>query len=368
MNERVRVGAAQIAPVFFDKTRTLEKTCATIAEAGRMGVDLLVFPETFFAAYPFWRGAVSVRRSVELQVRMQESAIAIPGPETEAIAQAAREAHVNCVIGVNERDDRLGSLTLYNTLLFVSRDGRVLGRHRKLMPTHSERVYWGMGDGRDLRTFAFDVGRVGGLICYEHHMGVLRPVMAALGEEIHAAVWPGWWAVERHLGAKRGEPGARTCEIEPAIREYAVENQVFVVSSSWYLPEDAIPDDLKDVMTYNLAVGGSAIVNPAGIYLAEPVFGRETIVTADITAEERRLAKAYFDAMGHYSRFDVVGINWREDGYTPAGPRPAPRDRSREAARLAALAVRYGVAPERLEAFVEAALGVLEEPTEVSGR
>jgi len=325
MATMLRVGAAQVAPKFLDKEGTLKKTIRVLEEAGRLGLDLLVFPETYFAAYPYWRGAVSVRRSTELIVRMQQSALRIPGEETEEIAAAARQARVNCVIGLNELDDRPGSLTLYNTLLFVSRDGRLLGRHRKLMPTHSERVYWGMGDARDIRVFEMDIGRVGGLICYEHHMTLLRAAMAIKGEEIHCAVWPGWWAVERHLGAKRAEAGGRTCDIEPAIREYAIENQTFVVSSSWYLPPEEIPSDLAGEMQYNLAVGGSCIVNPAGLFIRGPVFQQETIVWADIDLEERHLAKAYFDALGHYARFDLLSLNIREEAWTPTGPKPLGR-------------------------------------------
>ncbi|MBI4241430.1 MAG: carbon-nitrogen hydrolase family protein, partial [Candidatus Rokubacteria bacterium] len=153
MATTLRVGAAQIAPRFFDKGGTLKKTIQVIEEGGRLGLDLLVFPETYFSAYPYWRGSVSVRRSAELIVRMQRSALRIPGEETEELGAAARRARVNCVIGCNELDDRPGSLTLYNTLLFISRDGQLLGRHRKLMPTHSERVYWGMGDASDIRVF-----------------------------------------------------------------------------------------------------------------------------------------------------------------------------------------------------------------------
>lgn len=325
MATTLRVGAAQVAPKFLDKEGTLKKTIQIIEEAGRLGLDLLVFPETYFAAYPYWRGAVSVRRSTELVVRMQQSALRIPGEETEEIAACARRARVNCVIGLNELDDRPGSLTLYNTLLFVSREGRLLGRHRKLMPTHSERVYWGMGDARDIRVFEMDIGRVGGLICYEHHMTLLRAAMAIKGEEIHCAVWPGWWMVERHLGAKRAEAGGRTCDIEPAIREYAIESQTFVISSSWYLPPEEIPPDLVDEIQYNLAVGGSCIVNPAGLFIREPVFQQETIVWADIDLEERHLAKAYFDALGHYARFDLLSLSIREEAWTPTGPKPLGR-------------------------------------------
>ncbi|MBI2197832.1 MAG: hypothetical protein HYU42_04430 [Candidatus Rokubacteria bacterium] len=159
-----------------------------------------------------------------------------------------------------------------------------------------------------------DIGRLGGLICYEHHMTLLRAAMAIKGEELHAAVWPGWWSMDRHLGAKKADPGSRDCDVEFAIREYALENSTFVVSSSWYLPLSDIPPELQDVMQYNLAVGGTCIVNPSGQWVCEPVFRQETTVWAEIDQEERRLAKASFDAVGHYSRFDVLQLLIREEG------------------------------------------------------
>jgi amidase/nitrilase len=347
MRERVKVGAAQVAPRLLDRTGTIEKIGQTLEEAGRLGLDLLVFPETFLSAYPYWRGAVSVRRETELTAAMQRAAVRIPSAETDALCEMARRARVNCVIGLNEQDDRPGSMTIYNSLLVVSRDGRVLGRHRKLMPTHSERVYWGMGDGRDVRAFDLDIARVGGLICYEHHMTLLRAAMAIAGEQLHVAVWPGWWSMDRHLGAKRADPGSRDCDVEFAIREYAVENSTFVVSSSWYLPPSAVPAELADVMQYNLAVGGSCIVNPSGQWVREPVFGQETIVWAEVDQEERRLAKAYFDSVGHYSRWDVLQLLIRRDGWEPTPVREPSAAALREAAD------RFEVRLDRLERMLE---------------
>jgi amidase/nitrilase len=345
--ERLKVGAAQVAPRFLDKAGTIKKIGDTLAEASALGLDLIVFPETFLSAYPYWRGAVSVRRETELTVAMQRAAVRIPSEDTEALCELARRANVNCVIGVNELDDRPGSLTMFNTLLVIARDGRLLGRHRKLMPTHSERVYWGMGDARDIRVFHMDVGRVGGLICYEHHMTLLRAAMAIRGEELHVAVWPGWWNMDTHLGAKRPEPGSRGCDVEPAIKSHAIENSVFVVSSSWYLPPAAIPSELADVMKYNLAVGGSCIVNPSGLFVKEPVFEKETIVWAEIDQTERRLAKAYFDSVGHYARWDLLQLAIREEGWEPVVvPDPSP-------ARLREAAEKHEVRLARLEALVE---------------
>jgi len=317
----IRVGAAQISPYFFDKEKTLDKTCHYIQEAGNLGLDLIVFPEVYFCGYPYWRGAVSVRQSTELAARLIGSAITWNGEEAVHMAEAAKKAKVNCVIGCNELSDQPGSLTIYNSLIVISRQGKILGRHRKLMPTHSERVYWGMGDASDIRTFQCDIGTVGACICYEHHMTLLRAAMAIKGEEIHCALWPGWWSVEGHMGAKVGDPGSTTCDIESAIRQHAIENQVFVVSSSWYLKQEDIPPDLREIMKYNLAVGGSCIVNPAGIMIEGPVFNQETIVHAEIDLNERKLAKAYLDGVGHYARPDILSLRIHNEAWAPSGPK-----------------------------------------------
>jgi amidase/nitrilase len=316
----IKVGAAQIAPKFFDKQQTLEKACHYIVEGGKLGLDLLVFPEVYFCAYPFWRGGVSVRQSTELAAEMIRSAIRWDGEEVQRLAEVARQAKVNCVIGCNELSDQPGSLTIYNSLIVISRDGKILGRHRKLMPTHSERVYWGMGDASDIRVFELDIGKLGASICYEHHMTLLRAALAIKGEEIHCALWPGWWTVGKHLGDKSAKVEANRCDIESAIRQHALENQVFVVSSSWFLPPEDIPAELKEVMKFNIAIGGSCIVNPAGIIIEGPVFGREAIVHTEIDLSERELNKVYVDGVGHYSRPDLLTLNIRDEAWLPTGP------------------------------------------------
>jgi len=148
--------------------------------------------------------------------------------------------------------------------------------------------------------------------------------------------------------------GERGRTIEPAIREYAIENQTFVISASGYLPPEEIPPELRSELQYNLAIGGSCIVNPAGLFVCEPVFGEEKLVWADIDLEERRLAKAYFDALGHYARFDLLSLTIREEAWTPTGPRavggpPAVPELAR---RLAELADRYEGDRRSLEALL----------------
>ena len=362
MSKVFKVGAAQISPKFFDKQQTLEKTCRYIEEGGKLGLDLLVFPEVYFCGYPFWRGAVSVRQSTELAAQMIRSAIRWDGEEAQLMAEAAHRAKVNCVIGCNELSDRPGSLTIYNSLIVISRDGKILGRHRKLMPTHSERVYWGMGDASDIRVFDLDIGKLGTSICYEHHMTLLRAALAIKGEEIHCALWPGWWAVDKHLGAKSAKVKPGTCDIESAIRQHAIENQVFVVSSSWFLKPEDIPSELKDVMKFNLAIGGSCIVNPAGLIVEGPVFGREAIVHTEIDLSERELVKVYVDGVGHYSRPDLLTLNVRDEAWSPTGPQKLESTGldAKSTQQLLDLMKRYNLTPTELEAILKNHLSASE--------
>jgi len=326
MSKIVRVGAAQISPKFFDKKQTLDKACHYIKEGGKLGLDLLVFPEVYFCGYPYWRGGVTVKEETELAAQLIRSAIRWDGEEAQRLAEAAGKANVNCIIGCNELSDRPGSLTIYNSLIVISRDGRILGRHRKLMPTHSERTYWGMGDASDIRVFDLDIGRVGASICYEHHMTLLRAALAIKGEEIHCALWPGWWAVNKHLGDKSAQVGSKTCDIESAIRQHAIENQVFVVSSSWFL-------------------------NPAGLIIEGPVFEREGIVHTEIDLSLRELVKVYVDGVGHYSRPDLLTLNIRDEAWALTGPQKLGTDQ--DAGRIQQILERYNLTPDELEEILK---------------
>ncbi|MFQ5710220.1 MAG: carbon-nitrogen hydrolase family protein [Candidatus Geothermarchaeales archaeon] len=354
MKDEVKVAAAQIVPEFMDKEATIDKACRTIEEAGRKEVDLIVFPETFIPGYPYWRG-VSIPKWANFMVDYQKNSVKIPSEDTEVLAEAAREANTYLVMGCSEISDLAGSLTMYNTLLYIDREGGIMGRHRKLMPTHGERTIWGMGDASDLRVFDTGIGRVGGLVCYENHMTLLKAAMALKGEEIHCAVWPGYWQVEDYPGLRRRvdseEDPTHLCEVESAIREYAFETQTFVISVGQYMPEDMLPEEWG----FNLAGGGSAIVAPSSIYVAGPVFGQETILYSTLDNNVRRKVKAYFDALGHYARWDVARLDLRDEPWTPLTPRERsllpPTEASRE--DLEGLARRYGLDLERLMELIE---------------
>jgi nitrilase len=309
--ESFTLAAAQIEPVYHDKAGTLDKTCRWIEQAGNRGADLVVFPETYFPGYPYWRGSVSIPRWTDLMIDLQKNSLHVDDNAIDILGDTIADANLHVVLGTNEVSDRSGSETLYNALFYFDRSGNLVGRHRKLMPTHEERAIWGRGEPGSLQTYDTDIGTIGGLICYENHMTLSKAALTAKGEEIHAAVWPGFWEQHGHPGDKsRAEDAAAmdTCDIYPAVREYAFETQSFVASCSAYMSDD-IPEEFgEDELGFNVAAGGSMLVNPAGVVKAGPVVGEETLLTADFNRDERRATKAYFDAMGHYTRWDAVNL------------------------------------------------------------
>ena len=331
----LRACAAQISPVFMDKKASVEKYAETIREAGREGVDLIVTPETGIPVYPYWRNNFgytdpqSARLWKETVVRFYDEAVRIPGPETDELGRAVKAAGLTAVIGLNEQDDRPGSRTLYNTMLFIGPDGEILGRHRKLMPTHQERIFWGRGDASDLRVFDTPFGTLGGLICFENHMTLLKAAMAVKGEEVHAACWPGYWAYGGPGNTVRDMSGTHYplhhSDQDSAVREYAFETQTFVVSASLFMTEADVPDDFpyKKTTNWKWAMGGSAIATPFGTYAAEPLFGKEGLVIADLDLADRIVAKNVFDCMGHYTRWDVAQLRLKREA---VGPEPGRDD------------------------------------------
>jgi amidase/nitrilase len=365
------LAAAQVQPVFHDKEATLEVACKWVEQAASEGVDLVAFPETFVPGYPYWRRAVSIPRWTELMVDLQTQSLTAEDPALDPLKQTIDEANVHVCLGATERSTRPGSETLYNAMFWFDRDGRLVRRHRKLMPTHDERTIWGRGDPSSLAVHDTDLGTLGGLVCYENHMTLPKAALCTMGEEIHTAVWPGYWTQDGHPGAKsRAEDAAASdsCDIYPAVRQYAFETQSFVLSSSLYLGDMNPPGFEDGELGYDLAAGGSMLVNPAGVVKAGPLLNEEGLLTAEFHRDERRAVKAYFDAMGHYSRWDAVNLELNDVSYAPVhdhhrGGR-IEGDRVRrvddglgqpvaEPAELEAIADQYELAYETVEAVAE---------------
>ena len=358
--EKVKVAVAQTAPVFMDKERTLEKACRVIKEAGDNGAELVAFPEAFIPGYPAYYTVgyeTSPHDWTDFMIALQDNSIVIPSDDTEMLAEAARAADIHVVIGCNELDDRKGSRTVYNSLLFISREGKVLGRHRKLMPTYTERIYWGQGDGSDVATYDTDIGRIGGLVCWENHMVLVRAAMVYSGQDFHVAVWPGNWkrGDEKLLAAETEDPAAGST-LQSLIRVHAFESGAFVLSACGYLDDDDFPERWHyvrdgDHMNYDWARGGSSIVNPAGRYLFPPHFEKDAILYADCYANQIKATKAIFDSLGHYSRWDVAKLLIDRGKQEPITEKTVePRISSRVIKRISE---DYGVSEEKLEAIAE---------------
>jgi nitrilase len=295
----MKIAAVQAAPVFLDRDATIEKACALIAESGRHGAKLVVFPESFVPGYPDWVWVVPAGRGPQLAALYAEllaNSVSVPSDATRRLGEAAREAGTIVAIGVTERNDEASSATMYNTLLLIDEHGEVLGRHRKLVPTGGERLVWAQGDAAGLRVHQTSIGRIGGLICWENYMPLARFALYAAGAQIYVApTWDhgeGWLATLRHI---------------------AREGRVFVIGSSIAMRTDQIGDryDFRELYPAGrewINPGGSAIVDPKGKILAGPVENEETIVYADIDLDAARGMKWDLDIGGHYARPDIFEL------------------------------------------------------------
>jgi len=293
----VRVAAVQATPVVLDGPATVARACELIREAASMGARLIALPEGFVPLMPrpCWGHRYTEtmsRAAAEVHRRLWDNAVDLRGPLAARLADAARDARAWVAVGVNERDDRRPG-TLWNTLLWLSPDGRVAGRHRKLVPTMHERGVWGQGPGDDLEVIPTPVGRLGGLICWETFMPGARRALHRAGVDV--LVTP--TADDRDLWVS-------------AMRTFAFEGGCFVVSPIQYLRRDHFPADfpLRDALADcppTLLDGGSVIVDPWGEVLAGPVRGREEILVADCDPAAILAARRVLDTAGHYDRPEI---------------------------------------------------------------
>ena len=326
--ESVKVAIAQVSATYMDRQSSTERAIRAITDASDGGAELIVFPEVWLAGYPYWTEGWDSQQSewAKARVRFADAAVPVPSEETEALAAAAREASAYVVMGCNEMDSHPGVQTIYNSLLFFSPDGALMGKHRKLMPTFTERMYWGMGDARDLVVFDTEIGRLGGLICGEHLITLVRAAMIAQGEHIHVAVFPGSFAL--HTGPRLEEPDTEGHFWGHAsARAHALEAGAFVLSACGYIDEEDIGEDFpyKNKMNTSYAHGGSSIISPLGVPLVEPTYGAE-IIYADLEAVVIKATKAIIDTAGHYARPDVLRLMLRSDsGWVDAGNRESER-------------------------------------------
>jgi nitrilase len=294
VNAPFLVAAAQISPVFTDRAATVAKACSVIREAAARGAKLVVFPEAFVPCYPFWVWHVpagDTRTLRALYTELLENAVAVPGETTDALCAAARESAIAVAIGVNEINIEGSGTTLYNSMIYISADGNIAGTHRKLIPTAGERLVHAQGDGSTLDAFDLGFARVGGLICWENYMPLARFAMYAAGVEIYVA--PTW---------DRGEPWIST------LRHIAKEGRCYVVGCCSAVRREDVPERLRFTDAEWINPGDSAIVNPDGKFVVEPVHERQEIVYGEIDPSLLRGPRYQLDVAGHYGRPDVFQL------------------------------------------------------------
>jgi len=304
----------QAAPIWLDREASTDKACRLIADAARQGAQLIAFPEAWLPGFPWWAFLGTPVWGNSFFVELYANAVEIPSPTTERLCRAAKKARAHLVMGM---DERAGS-SLYCTQLFIDDKGCVMGRHRKLKPTHVERSVWGEGDGSDLRVFDTPLGRLGGLNCWEHLQPLIRYAMYSLGEQVHVSGWPAFSLYRRQSYAL----GEEACT--GASREYALEGSCFVLSAVSVVSKEMIErlaDTPERADLIEVGGGGSRIFGPDGSTIAGPAPGdEEAILTADIDLSEIARAKNFADPTGHYSRPDVLSLIWNR------APQPCVRE------------------------------------------
>lgn len=288
-NAQFKLAAIQAAPVYFDREASTQKACHLIREAGQQGVTLAAFGETWLPGYPFYVWGAGTD---SMQARYLANAIEIPSVTTDQLCEAARQANIDVVIGVAERDANTQG-TVYCTLLFIASDGAILGRHRKLKPTHRERTAWGEGDGSSLTVYERPYGKISGLNCWEHNMVLPGYALMAQGTQIHIAAWPGS-SNSRHKFLSR---------------TFASQAAAYVIDVGAILSEEHLSESFLEVFNDTLYSnpGESCIIDPKGEIIAGPAKG-ETILVADGSIEQVFAAKSGCDVAAHYSRPDIFQL------------------------------------------------------------
>ncbi|CAM1367405.1 carbon-nitrogen hydrolase family protein [Tenacibaculum xiamenense] len=302
MGTRLKIGMAQIAPVWLNKEKTLEKVKSYVLQASDEDCNLVVFGEGLLPGYPFW---LSITNGAEFNSNVQKeihahyvkNSIQIESGELDEICQIAKENQIAVYLGIIERAFNRGGHSLYCSLVYINENGEIKSVHRKLQPTYEERLTWSSGDGNGLQVHPLKAFTVGGLNCWENWMPLPRTALYAQGENLHVAVWP---------GAERN-----TFDITKFI---AKESRSFVVSVSGFMSIEDFPKDTPHIekIVANapgvLANGGSCIAGPDGEWVVPPVTGKEGLFTGIIDYQKVLEERQNFDCVGHYSRPDVTKL------------------------------------------------------------
>jgi len=301
-SDHLTVGLAQIAPVWLDRQSTLEKISDYCTQAVDRGCQLVVFGEALLPGYPFWIERTDGARfnspiQKEIHAHYMDQAVQIEAGHLARLCQLAGERNIAIALGCIERPIDRGGHSLYCSLVYINDAGKIASVHRKLMPTHEERLTWSPGDGHGLRVHSLGAFKVGGLNCWENWMPLPRAALYAQGEDLHLAVWPG-----------------NVRNTHDITRFIAKEGRSYVTSVSGLMRTDDFPPETPHLdrilanSTDPLADGGSCLAGPDGEWVLEPVSGIETLLVATIDHKKVREERQNFDPVGHYARPDITQL------------------------------------------------------------
>lgn len=294
---KLKVAVVQESPIFFDKSKTLDKIETLVQTYAEQGCELIVFPESFIPGYPrgFSFGATIGSRTEEgrkLYTEFAENSLDLESDDLKRLEKLANTQNTYLVIGVTEKQNTNG--TLYCSMLYISPTKGLLGVHRKIKPTGSERLIWGEAAGEALVTFQTKIGKLGGLICWENYMPLARMSMYQKGVEIYIAPTADsrdeWTATMKHI---------------------ALEGRCFVLGCNQYYTKSMYPKEYQHLVQNepeDLCRGGSIIVSPMGKILEGPLFDEAGALIAELDLDEVQGSKLDFDVIGHYARNDIFEL------------------------------------------------------------
>jgi nitrilase len=293
------LAAIQAAPVLLDRDASTDKACRLIEEAAKKGATIAAFGETWLPGYPFFTHAPASPLWWKAAAEYLSNAVEIPSPTTDRLCEAAKRAGIDVVIGIVELDPETHG-TVYCTLLFIGREGKILGRHRKLKPTHAERSVWGEGDTIGLTVHARPYARISGLNCWEHQMMLPGYALAAQGTQVHVAAWPG-----KESGAPDEPVSVWTRQLLLS-RAFASQAGAYVIAPGGIRLQEHVPERYAELCSRE-HTGDSYIIDPRGEIIAGPGKG-ESILVAKGSMEAILAAKMAVDIGGHYSRPDQLQL------------------------------------------------------------
>jgi len=302
-DDQLKIGLCQLAPIWLNKNKTLDKIMDYLQMAANDQCDLAVFGECLLPGYPFWTEHTDGARfnssiQKDFFAHYLKESIDIPGGDLNRVCQYAAEHKLAIYLGCLERGANRGNHSVYCTLVYINELGNIGSTHRKLMPTYDERLVWAIGDGHGLQVHSLKNFHVGGLNCWENWMPLTRSAMYAQGENVHVAVWPGSLRNTRDL-----------------TRHIALESRSFSVSVSGLMRKEDINPEVPHAELFKtkapdwMTDGGSCIAAPDGSWVIEPILEREAFASAMIDLQEVRRERQNFDPSGHYSRPDVMELH-----------------------------------------------------------